>query len=264
MDISTVENAIKTYIKLSGNEKRKKVKEVLGERAKEFSISMSDGIPILSHNEYGLQFVYVPGGEFIRGFTNENQKAAEKISKVVNANYSEMRPVKLESVSSFLITRTPILNFIKDPETEASYVPLYCDYQEAESIAKRMKMRLPSETEWEYCVRAGSDTLFPFGDELPEENELERWMTQDFYDLQKSKSNELGIYGLFTGEWTCDVFQTDFRAQTYGLTSKVIRGGGAYFWPWQDQEWVWCMSAMRMPSSDLVDNKCAFRLVFGL
>ena len=172
-----------------------------------------------------MQFVYVPGGEFIRGFTNENQEAAEKISKVVNANYSEMRPVKLERVSSFLITRTPILNFIKNPEIEASYVPLYSDYQEAESIAKRMKMRLPSETEWEYCVRAGSDTLFPFGDELLEENELEKWMTQDFYDLQKSKSNELGIYGLFTGEWTCDVFQTDFRAQTDGLTSKVIRGG---------------------------------------
>lgn len=265
MDISTIENSIKTYIKLSEKEKKRQVIEILGERAREFSVSMSNGIPVLSHKEYGLQFIYVPGGEFLRGFTNENQEAAEKISKIVNVNYSEMRPVKIERVSSFLITRTPILNSLKNIGSKKdSYVPLYCNYQEAESIAKRMKMRLPSETEWEYCVRAGGDTLFPFGNELLAENELEKWMTQDFYDLQKSKSNKLGIYGLFTGEWTCDVFQTDYKEQTDGLTNRVIRGGGAYFWPWQDQEWVWCMSAMRMPSCDLVDNQCAFRLVFDI
>lgn len=265
MDISAPENSIKAYIKLNGKEKRKQIIEILGERAREFSISLFNDIPILSHKKYGLQFVYVPGGEFLRGFTKENQEAAEKISRVVNANYSEMRPVKLERVSSFLITRTPILNSLKNSEgIQDRYSPLYCGYKEAESIANRMEMRLTSETEWEYCVRAGSDTLFPFGNELPVENELEQWMTQDFYDLKKSKSNELGIYGLFTGEWTCDVFHTDFSGQADGLTSKVIRGGGAYFWPWQDQEWVWCMSAMRMPSDDLVDNQCAFRLVIDV
>lgn len=265
MDISTIGNSIKIYIALSGKEKREKIEEILGERVREFSISMSNDIPILSHKKYGLQFVYVPGGEFLRGFTKENQKAAEKLSSVVNANYDEMRPAKLERVSPFLITRTPILNSLKNIESiKDKYFPIYCDYEEAERIAKQMEMRLPHETEWEYCVRAGSDTLFPFGNELLTESELEKWMTHDFHDLHKSKSNELGIYGLFTGEWTCDVFQVDFSSQTDDLASKAIRGGGAYFWPWQDQEWVWCMSAMRMPSDDLIDNQCAFRLVYDI
>jgi len=46
--------------------------------------------------------------------------------------------------------------------------------------------------------------------------------------------------------------------------SSVVRGGGSQFWPWQDEEWIWCASAMRMPSSGLFDGRCGFRLAHDL
>lgn len=265
MDIPAIEESIQSYLKLNEIEKIQHIKKRLGTKRKEFVFSSYNGIPILIHKKYNLEFVYIPGGRYIKGFTAENQQAAEKISRIVNANYDEMRPVSMEMVGSFLITRTPVLNnFINSDCSENRNIPLYCSFEDADEIARQIKMRLPSESEWEYFVRAGKETLFPFGDELLQENELEKWMELDFEDLSKIKSNDLGVYGLFVGEWTSDYFRTNYSSDADILKSRSIRGGGAFFWPWQDQEWVWCMSAMRMPSDDLIDDCCAFRVVFDI
>lgn len=263
MDISTIKCPIEEYLKLSEVEKENYIKKRLGEKREEFIFRSSNHIPLLIHKKWKLEFVYVPEGKYLKGFTKENQLAAEKINKVVNASYSEMRPVSIKNVGDFLITRTPVLDNFQNLDYSEN-IPLYCSYEYAEEMARKTKMRLPNETEWEYFARAGSESLFPFGDNLLEEKELEKWMPQDFRDLSKYIANRLGIYGLFTGEWTSDFFQTNYCDNAEILTCKVIRGGGAMFWPWQDQEWVWCMSAMRMPSDDLIDNSCAFRLVFDI
>ena len=49
-------------------------------------------------------------------------------------------------------------------------------------------------------------------------------------------------FGIYTGDWCSDYYKTsdcELEDKEY-----VIRGGGAYFWPWQADEWIWCMSAM--------------------
>lgn len=265
MGISTIKYTIHEYLQLSKKEKIKHIEEVMGKRIKDFILNSDNDIPILFHKQTKLEFVYVPGGKYEKGFTIENQQAAEKISKIVNANYNEMRPVSVEEISAFLVTRTPILyNHIDVNDLEKRGFPVYCGFKEAIKVAAQMKMRLPSENEWEYFVRAGTKTLFPFGDELLEEKKLEKWMTMDFEDLSKSEANALGLYGIFTGEWTTDYFKTDYSDNANILESRTIRGGGAFFWPWQDQEWVWCMSSMRMPSCDLIDDSCSFRVIYDI
>jgi formylglycine-generating enzyme required for sulfatase activity len=129
-------------------------------------------------------------------------------------------------------------------------------YDEAVGYAQRYGMTLPTESQWEYACRAGSATLFTFGDRLPDEPELAEWLTFDF-SAGSGRANAFGLYGLFVGEWC-----TDFFDAQEGV--RVVRGGGAYFWPWQDQEWVWCMSAMRIPATDLPEGECGFRLVRNL
>lgn len=263
MDYSAMKYSISKYLKLSYEEKKIHISTVLDDQFNDFTFGKSKDIPFLIHNKSGLEFVYVPGGEYIKGFSEENQCAAEKISDVVNANYDEMRPVRKETVAPFLITRTPILNKNIDSMSVVNRNgPFYCSYEEATEIANKVAMRLPNENEWEYFARSGSNTLFPFGDELLDEYELKKWMTQDFGNLEEQRANELGIYGLFTGEWTTDHFTNNYSDEADVFDCRTVRGGGAFFWPWQAQEWVWCMSAMRMPSDDLINNICAFRIVY--
>ena len=65
-----------------------------------------------------------------------------------------------------------------------------------------------------------------------------------------------------SGEWCGDYYKKNNRS--LATDDFVIKGGGAYFWPWQSDEWIWCMSAMRMSSDGLIDGECGFRLVYDL
>ena len=114
---------------------------------------------------------------------------------------------------------------------------------------------------WEAACRGGAATLFPFGDELPEDEQLDKLMSGDLADIPNLPVNPFGLVALHFGEWCGDEFRL-----SHDLNSGVedgpftIKGGAAQFWPWQDVEWVWCMCAMRMPSSALAaDGRAALR-----
>ena len=44
-------------------------------------------------------------------------------------------------------------------------------------------MRIIKEHEWKYCARAGTSTVFPFGNTLPNETDLNIWMNFEFNNL---------------------------------------------------------------------------------
>lgn len=178
----------------------------------------------------------------------------------------EMRPVQWKVVSPILVARTPLLG--QHCKTEKGLLnsnqdrPVYFSRGEAVALCGKMNCRLPKEHEWEYFYRAGNQSLFPFGDELPADYVLDGWLSADFSDLATQRRNEFGLYGLFDPEWCDDVFTVSLAPGAEPLDgSHVIRGGAACFWPWQDEEWVWCMSAMRSPSSALEDGRACVRLV---
>lgn len=232
-------------------------------------------LPTFIHRQSGLEFSYIPGGDFEMGFSEKEEFAAKHICDTIQANLDEMRPVTNVKVQSFLISRYPILNCIANqflrsdnPEPDNDkflYSPAYLSRKQAEEVAEKLGCRLPYEKEWEYACRAETQTLFVFGDSFPEEKELERWLSWDFSETAKLAANPFGLYGMFVGEWCMDKYRLSYdEFAKIEDGSYVIRGGGSLFWPWQDQEWVWCMSAMRMPSKDLIDNTCGLRLVFDL
>lgn len=169
-----------------------------------------------------------------------------------------------------MISRIPILNhiasnFLGIEIKESPFSPAFLSRNNAKNLANRFNCRLPHEKEWEYVCRALEKTLFTFGDNLPDDEKLNRWLKWDFSNLEEFNCNKFGLYGLFTGEWCEDKYRLNYKDDVQiEPNNYTIRGGGALFWPWQAEEWIWCLSAMRMPSNDLMDGRCGFRLVYDL
>jgi formylglycine-generating enzyme required for sulfatase activity len=136
--------------------------------------------------------------------------------------------------------------------------PMYLLRREVDSLRAAFGFSLPREEQWEAACRGGTQTLFFFGDELPEDRAvLESWVTSD---LTRGKPNPFGLLGLFVGEWCADRWRPSY-GKSKPSKDFVVRGGGSAFWPWQDSEWAFCVSAMRMPSSDLSNALCGARFV---
>jgi formylglycine-generating enzyme required for sulfatase activity len=233
--------------------------------------SYGDGIlPTFLHRATNIEFKYIPSGEFNMGLSQKEESSAKKICRQIPADLKEMRPVHKVNINHFLVSSCPVLNhsasnFIDSIDLKYPNSPVFLNRDEAESLLHQTGCRMIHEKEWEYMCRGTTQTLFVFGDKLIEDDELAKWLSWDFSAIDKIKSNSFNIYGLFTGEWCQDKYKSSYDEDAkIDDNAYVIRGGGALFWPWQDQEWVWCMSAMRTSSHDIIDGKCGLRLVYDI
>ncbi len=119
--------------------------------------------------------------------------------------------------------------------------------------------RLPTEAEWEYACRAGTDTAYSFGDD-PSQLSDYAWYKENSQDkYQKVGTKKANPWGLFdmhgnVAEWTLDQYiPTLYRNRTKGETNpltvgekvypKAVRGGS-----WMDSP-NRLRSAARRPSS---------------
>ncbi len=224
------------------------------------------------HRKSGIEFQWIPTGVYAMGLGDKEEKAATCISNTPPITKEEMRPVTTMKVESFFISVTPVLT--RDYCRIGNHKPYHLDQlnhplvvkqEEAQRFAASLGCRLPYEREWEYACRGGTETLFCWGDELPEETELKEWVSKDFSGLQPLRANGFGLYSLFSGEWCVDKWKPSHRDDENAAADVfVVRGGGGDLWPWQCDEWGMCISAFRFPSTDLLEHGCAsFRLVYA-
>jgi len=227
-------------------------------------------LPVFKHKKTQMEFVYIPSGSYKMGLSIKEEKAAEELYSPIPATLENMRPLKNLTVKSFLVSRTPVTNIILSKYSKVDYLdlqkpfyPAYVDRSVVDETMKILNCRLIFENEWEYICRADTKTLFVWGDDLP--LDLGGWLSLDFSDLQNLTANPFGLYGMYSGEWCYDYWRESYNLPfPKHSTNFVVRGGGSVFWPWQDEEWVWCMSAMRCPSKFTIDEKAAFRLIYDL
>ena len=114
----------------------------------------------------------------------------------------------------------------------------YCDWL-SEQISRNV--RLPTEAEWEYACRAGSDFIFQRGDTLETEHACflydesgQRVGAGSRTPLGTFPSNALGLYDMLgnvcewtDSDWTQSLDPNDPRDSSY----KVIRGGAWDYLP---------------------------------
>ena len=113
----------------------------------------------------------------------------------------------------------------------------------AKLIGEDEVVRLPSEAEWEYTVRAGSDSAYSFGDDAAKLDEF-GWHTGNAAGndppVGAKKPNPWGLYDVhgYLWEWTADPWHESYNGapangkawEMDGTKSYVVRGGS-----WKDK-----------------------------
>ena len=217
----------------------------------------------------GIDLVKIMPGEFMMGSPaseighNDNEKPIRKV-QITNAYY----------IGKYELTQAQFWAFEKDIEADkdANNLPVtQIKYSQAITYCQRLsdtlnlKVRLPTEAEWEYACRAGTTTRFNTGES---ETDLEEsaWFKKNaegkVHAVGQKRPNEWGLFDMHGNAWEyCHDFIEDYQnlaeINPVGLVSPTrgaMRGGG-----WMHGA-EYCRSASRLISDDMFGGG-GFRIV---
>ncbi|MBS1786342.1 MAG: SUMF1/EgtB/PvdO family nonheme iron enzyme [Acidobacteria bacterium] len=229
------------------------------EQPNRFSITLAKGMSI--------EMVNLTGGEFTMGgdrFDWEQPRHQVTVSPFAIGQYqvtqAQWRAVMGDNPSQFQGYNLPVENV---------------SYEDIQSFLKKLgtAFRLPTEAEWEYAARAGTDTEYCFGDDEKLLGEY-AWFSENSdsktHPVGLLKPNQFGLYDIHGNvwEWCSDWYGSGYYAecQQKGVVadpqgpragaSRVIRGGS-----WVNGA-VGCRSADRdYGAPGLRSDSLGFRLV---
>lgn len=237
----------------------------------------STRIITLRDSKTGIAFNLIPGGTFQMGFSEQEREGLRAFP--LNSDEQDVAalylagdlsaPVHMVHLAPFLLARfllmaTQVGAFygdapedwgIDDGDRDIAFFP---ESEDAQAFLTSADLRLPSEAEWEYACRAGTRTLFHWGDAVPHWKNPP-WVEAFTDDLQQSPFvNPFGLVNMGAYEELCaDALHESYNgAPTDGSAwieggepdTSVVRGGAAMMHPWQGVgEWMTLLSADRSP-----------------
>jgi len=196
----------------------------------------------ISERLFGDEFVNVPGGEFKMG--SPSDEAGRSVDErqhhvTVDGFYIMKYTVTNEQFKTFVDATGYKTEWIpgggnKLPVNNVSWndANAYCEWL---SKTKCWTFRLPTEAEWEYACRAGSEGAYCFGNDETKLTEY-AWFDQNsktIHEAGKKKPNKYGIYDMhgnlweWCGDWF-DEYPSEAVSNPKGPESgsfRVVRGG---------------------------------------
>jgi eukaryotic-like serine/threonine-protein kinase len=199
-------------------------------------------------NEIAIELVYIPGGEFLMGSTD--REFADFIDRLqvtlrcTPAQITELledydeRPQRLINIPALYVSKYPITQsqyqaiigsnpaYFKGERRPVDSVSWHDARVFCEKLAAitNKPYRLPSEAEWEYACRAGTDTPFYFGETISPElvnykgtspygvanNYLDRQATTE---VGMFPPNAFGLYDFHGNvlEWCLDTWHRNYQ-----------------------------------------------------
>ena len=180
--------------------------------------------------------VYIPGGSFVMGETEEEIVDGAKPHEVSLSPYYIASLELTQSQWNAIMGENPSLQ--KDPN-----LPVYniswvdaLEYVTRLSKLTSLDVRLPSEAQWEYAARGGSNShgyIYSGSNSIPDVAKLEDGMTTP-YKGGEYLPNELGIYDMsgnvseYCFDWYERYYVGDIITDPIGPetgNAKSVRGG---------------------------------------
>ena len=190
----------------------------------------------------GMEFVYVPEGEFWMGCGEREQDCEDN-----------EKPRHLVSVKGFWIGKYEVTQaqwekiMGNNPSKfEGANRPVeMVSWNDAQAFLQKLntsasaQFRLPSEAEWEYAARAGTETAYSFGDD-PDQLGDYAWYSgnsnEETHPVGQKQPNAFGLYDMHGNvwEWVADTYHENYvdapnDESIWGdlgdNKAKVLRGG---------------------------------------
>ncbi|MFO7906361.1 MAG: formylglycine-generating enzyme family protein [Pirellulaceae bacterium] len=202
-------------------------------------------------NSIGMTLKLVPAGEFMMGSPEDELHRGEdegpqhrvRITQPFYLGETEVTQGQWEAVMDTQPWQGELY-----AEEGSDYPANYISWEDAVAFCERLSekegrtYRLPTEAEWEYACRAGTDTAYTFGDDPSELGEY-AWFKDNVdavgeeyaHEVGRKRANDFGLYDMHGNvwEWCADWYDSDYYGGSptedpSGPTSgsgRVSRGG---------------------------------------
>lgn len=195
-----------------------------------------------------MKFRKIPAGKFTMG-SPENEKEREPkegpqhLVTITSPFYFGMYEVTQAQWKAVMGSNPSHFKGNDLPVESVSWNDVQSFIQKLNQQEKGNKYRLPTEAEWEYACRAGSNTRFSFGDDAAVLGQY-AWYNKNSgkspHPVGQKKPNAWGLYDMHgnVAEW-CQSWWgqypsgpvTDPTEYSSSSTKRVIRGGSWFYWP---------------------------------
>jgi formylglycine-generating enzyme required for sulfatase activity len=208
-------------------------------------INCKAGVPVgLFRDGKGPKMVGLPGGTFrlgdINGKGHENEQPVHKVE--LNSFAISRYEITVDEYKSFAEEtdrQMPV-----DDKDRGNYPVTNVSWEDAIAYAAWLSektgkhYRLPTEEEWEYAARAGTDTLYGWGNHINQRmanyrEKNEPWDKKKAQPVGSFKPNAFMIYDMVGNvlEWTCSKYELRYQGteqECFEGGNKVVLRGGSF------------------------------------
>lgn len=187
------------------------------------------------------EMVKIPGGSFMMG--SEKGELDEKAVHEVRLSGFWMDKYEVTNEKYYVFIKLSgheMPGYFKNKEVFNLLEPvIIISWFDAQAYANWLGMRIPSEAEWEYACKAGSNSCYCFGEDIKKLVDYAWYMSNSgfqivhgascapcIHEVGKKKPNNWGLYDMHgnVSEWCEDLYEDILGDEFFGK-ARVVRGG---------------------------------------